>query len=66
MIHRAAPAVRASRRACMDAHDYKCITERSPLIALRVVLGREAAWDGDGDGDGEGGEDGKGEGEGGS
>lgn len=36
MIRRTAPAVLTSRRACLDAHDYKKIGEESPLVNKRV------------------------------
>lgn len=36
MIKRTAPAVLTSRRACLDAHDYKRIGEESPLVNKRV------------------------------
>ena len=38
MIARTRPAVLASRRAAMDAHDYKRIDENSPLVNKRVVI----------------------------
>ena len=38
MIARTRPAVLASRRAAMDAHDYKRIDENSPLVSKRVIL----------------------------
>ena len=41
MIQRAGPAVLTSRRACLDAHDYENITERSPLISRRVMVTEE-------------------------
>ncbi|KAI4266297.1 MAG: hypothetical protein L6R38_008838 [Xanthoria sp. 2 TBL-2021] len=41
MIQRTAPAVLTSRRACLDAHDYKCITDQSPLVSRRVMITEE-------------------------
>ena len=41
MIRRTAPAVLTSRRACLDAHDYKCINDQSPLISRRVMITQE-------------------------
>ncbi|TKA72540.1 hypothetical protein B0A49_04234 [Cryomyces minteri] len=38
MIHRTAPAVLASRHACLDAHNYTRITEQSPLVSRRAVV----------------------------
>ena len=38
MITRTQPAVLNSRKACLDAHDYKSINNRSPLIARRVAV----------------------------
>ena len=38
MITRTRPAVLASRRACLDAHDYRRIDERSPLISKRAIV----------------------------
>ena len=38
MITRTQPAVLNSRQACLDAHDYKSINNRSPLIARRVAV----------------------------
>ncbi|KAI9838581.1 MAG: hypothetical protein M1819_004893 [Sarea resinae] len=37
MCERTARGVLASRRACLDAHSYQSINEKSPLIARRVV-----------------------------
>ena len=37
MIQRTAPAVLNSRRACLDAHDYKSISEASPLVGRRAM-----------------------------
>jgi len=37
VIQRARPAVLASRRACMDAHDYKRIGPDSPLLSRRMM-----------------------------
>ncbi|KIN02773.1 hypothetical protein OIDMADRAFT_18456 [Oidiodendron maius Zn] len=37
MIAHGRLAVLNSRRACMDAHDAKSITEMSPLVARRVM-----------------------------
>lgn len=37
MIARGRLAVLNSRRACMDAHDAKSITETSPLVARRAM-----------------------------
>ena len=41
MIARAAPAVLASRQACLDAHDYQRITDQSPLISRRAMVNDE-------------------------
>ena len=41
MIARTRPAVLASRRAAMDAHDYKSIDDNSPLVSKRVVMREE-------------------------
>ncbi|KAL8814985.1 MAG: hypothetical protein Q9223_005837 [Gallowayella weberi] len=41
MIQRTAPAVLTSRRACLDAHDYKSITDQSPLVSRRVMITQE-------------------------
>ena len=41
MVGRTAPAVRASRRACLDAHDYKSIDDQSPLVSRRVMIAQE-------------------------
>ncbi|KAL8779029.1 MAG: hypothetical protein Q9213_007144 [Squamulea squamosa] len=41
MIQRTAPAVLTSRRACLDAHDYKRITDQSPLVSRRVMIIQE-------------------------
>ena len=38
MVARTRPAVLASRRACLDAHDYKRITEKSPLVSRRAIV----------------------------
>ena len=38
MITRTAPAVLASRHACLDAHDYQKITDQSPLISRRAMV----------------------------
>ncbi|KAM0805876.1 hypothetical protein BDR22DRAFT_968578 [Usnea florida] len=38
MIERTAPAVLTSRRACLDAHDYKRISDQSPLISRRAIV----------------------------
>lgn len=38
MIARTAPAVLTSRRACLDAHDYKRINGDSPLISRRAMV----------------------------
>ncbi len=38
MIGRTAPAVLTSRKACLDAHDYRNITEQSPLVAKRAIV----------------------------
>ncbi|KAL8913331.1 MAG: hypothetical protein Q9171_001808 [Xanthocarpia ochracea] len=38
MIQRTAPAVLTSRRACLDAHDYKSISDESPLVSRRVMI----------------------------
>lgn len=37
MIARTHAAVLLSRRACLDAHDYKRIDESSPLVSRRAV-----------------------------
>ncbi|KAM0245279.1 hypothetical protein ACHAP5_005510 [Fusarium lateritium] len=36
VVQRTRPAVLASRRACMDAHDWKMISEKSPLLTRRM------------------------------
>ncbi|KAL8793224.1 MAG: hypothetical protein Q9195_004160 [Heterodermia aff. obscurata] len=41
MIARTRPAVLASRRAAMDAHDYARIDGESPLVSKRVVVREE-------------------------
>ncbi|CAO1597536.1 hypothetical protein XANCAGTX0491_001343 [Xanthoria calcicola] len=41
MIQRTTPAVLTSRRACLDAHDYKSITDQSPLVSRRVMITQE-------------------------
>jgi prophage antirepressor-like protein len=41
MIERAGSAVLTSRRACLDAHDYKKITDQSPLVSRRVMVTEE-------------------------
>ncbi|KAL8870915.1 MAG: hypothetical protein Q9174_003149 [Haloplaca sp. 1 TL-2023] len=41
MIKRTAPAVLTSRRACLDAHDYKRIDDQSPLVSRRVMITQE-------------------------
>lgn len=38
MIARTYPAVRLSRQACLDAHDWKRINDKSPLIARRATM----------------------------
>lgn len=38
MIARAAPAVLTSRRACLEAHDYQSITDKSSLISKRAMI----------------------------
>ena len=38
MMTRTGPAVLTSRRACLDAHDYKKITDKSPLVSKRAVI----------------------------
>lgn len=38
MVKRTRPGVMASRRACLDAHDYKRIDEKSPLVSRRAVV----------------------------
>ena len=38
MVARTKPAVLNSRQACLDAHDYKAINDKSPLIARRVAV----------------------------
>lgn len=37
MIERTSLAVAASRRACLDAHDYPHINENSPLVRKRLM-----------------------------
>lgn len=37
MITRTAAAVLTSRRACLDAHDYQRITDKSPLVSKRAM-----------------------------
>ncbi|KAL8708411.1 MAG: hypothetical protein Q9220_006701 [cf. Caloplaca sp. 1 TL-2023] len=41
MIQRTAPAVLTSRRACLDAHEYRRITDQSPLVSRRVMITQE-------------------------
>ena len=41
MIARTRPAVLASRRAAMDAHEYRKIDADSPLVSKRVVIREE-------------------------
>ncbi|KAL8657430.1 MAG: hypothetical protein Q9226_001923 [Calogaya cf. arnoldii] len=41
MVPRTAPAVLTSRRACLDAHDYRSITDQSPLVSRRVIISEE-------------------------
>ncbi|KAL8946149.1 MAG: hypothetical protein Q9183_007943, partial [Haloplaca sp. 2 TL-2023] len=41
MIKRTAPAVLTSRRACLDAHEYKRIDDQSPLVSRRVMITQE-------------------------
>ncbi|KAH6954300.1 hypothetical protein DER45DRAFT_632682 [Fusarium avenaceum] len=36
VVQRTRPAVLASRRACMDAHNWKMISEKSPLLTRRM------------------------------
>ncbi|KAF5666673.1 FAD-binding protein [Fusarium heterosporum] len=36
VVDRTRPAVLASRRACMDAHDWKMISNKSPLLTRRM------------------------------
>ena len=36
MCERCRPAVLASRRACLDAHDWSRLDEKSPLVARRA------------------------------
>ena len=38
MIQRTGPAVLLSRQACLDAHDYEMITDKSPLISRRTMV----------------------------
>ncbi|KAG7007302.1 FAD-dependent monooxygenase [Physcia stellaris] len=38
MMTRTGPAVLTSRRACLDAHDYKKITDKSPLVSRRAIV----------------------------
>lgn len=37
VVDRTRPAVLASRRACMDAHNYKKINPTSPLVSRRAM-----------------------------
>ncbi len=37
VISRSRPAVLASRQACMDAHEWGRINEKSPLLTRRVM-----------------------------
>ncbi|KAB5523168.1 hypothetical protein GE09DRAFT_1043775 [Coniochaeta sp. 2T2.1] len=37
VVARARPAVLASRRACLDAHDWACIDAQSPLLSKRAM-----------------------------
>ncbi|KAL9045185.1 MAG: hypothetical protein Q9214_001737, partial [Letrouitia sp. 1 TL-2023] len=41
MIARTAPAVLASRKACLDAHEYRSINDQSPLVSRRVMVTSE-------------------------
>ena len=41
MIQRTGPAVLLSRQACLDAHNYEKITDRSPLISRRAMVTTE-------------------------
>ena len=41
MIRRAGPAVLNSRQACVDAHNYACINDQSPLISRRSIVTEE-------------------------
>ena len=41
MMQRTAPAVLTSRRACLDAHEYKRIDDQSPLVSRRVMITEE-------------------------
>lgn len=38
MIERTRPAVLRSRHACMHAHDYRSVSNQSPLIAMRAIV----------------------------
>ena len=37
MVSRTSPAVLNSRQACLDAHVYSSINDKSPLIARRIA-----------------------------
>lgn len=52
VIRRTAPAVRASRRAALDAHCFERIREGSPLFSRRVMV-VEFEEEGEGEGEGE-------------
>ncbi|KAL8663301.1 MAG: hypothetical protein Q9202_003937, partial [Teloschistes flavicans] len=41
MIKRTGPAVLTSRRACLDAHEYRRISDQSPLVSRRVMITQE-------------------------
>ncbi|KAI4212454.1 MAG: hypothetical protein LQ351_004887 [Letrouitia transgressa] len=41
MIARTGPAVLASRKACLDAHEYRSINDQSPLVSRRVMVTSE-------------------------
>jgi hypothetical protein len=36
VVQRTRPAVLASRKACMDAHSWKMVSEKSPLLTRRM------------------------------
>lgn len=38
MVERTRLAVFASRKACLDAHDYPSINDRSPLVSKRAIV----------------------------
>lgn len=41
MVYRTAPAVLTSRHACLEAHGYRHISDRGPLILRRAMVTQE-------------------------